>query len=414
MIKKTIKRYLQLLLRQLAILTIRKYQPGIIAITGSNGKTSTKEAIFAVLKSSRFVRAASGNFNNELGLPLTVLGGWQKITGKSFWLKVIFLSLINLAIKRKYPEVLILEYAADRPGDMRYLLEIVKPQISVVTAIGDIPVHVEFFSGPEAVAREKSKIVEILSNTGFAILNYDDEVVSEMRQRTRAHVVTYGFNNNAELKITNFENKMSGFHPVGIAFKLNCGGSFVPVKIDGCFGKAQAYAAAAAACVGLIFGMNLVKIAEALVNYAPPPKRTRLLTGIKHTYIIDDSYNASPLSMQSALEAVKSLKAKRKVGVLGDMMEIGRYTIQAHENIGRLSAKVFDILITVGSRAKFIAEAAVKAGLPRKNIYCFDNADEAKLKVRELIKRRDLVLVKASNSIHLDKIVEEIKLVSSD
>ncbi|TSD03672.1 MAG: UDP-N-acetylmuramoyl-tripeptide--D-alanyl-D-alanine ligase [Parcubacteria group bacterium Athens0714_26] len=409
--KEKIKIYLKWFIKKLAKWTIKRYQPGVIAITGSVGKTSTKEAIYAVLKNCRSVRATKGNFNNEIGLPLTILGDYQKIESKFFWVKVILISLARLIIKMKYPEILILEYAADKPGDMKYLLEIAKPQIGIVTAVGEVPAHVEFFSGPEAVAREKSKIIESLSNTGFAVLNFDDRTVLEMKQRTRAHVATFGFGSGAEVRITNFENKMSNNSPVGIAFKLNYGGSFVPVRIDGCFGKAQAYAVAAASCVGLIFGMNLVKISEALLNYQSPPQRARLLVGIKQTYIIDDSYNASPLSMQNSIEAVKSLKTKRKIGVLGDMMEIGKYTSDAHQAIGKMAGKVFDLLVTVGMRGKLIADGAARAGMPKKNIYSFDSADEAKLKVQELMKKGDLILVKASHSVGLEKVVEEIKVM---
>jgi len=404
-----LKQYLQTILRQLAIWTLQKYQPGIIAVSGTVGKTSTKEAIHTVLKKHRKVRASSGNFNNEIGMPLTILGDWPEISGKFFWAKVISGSLLRLIFRLRYPELLILEYAADKPGDIKYLLEIARPQIGVITAIGDIPVHVEFYSGPEAVAREKSKIVESLPATGFAVLNYDDEAVSEMKDRTRAHVMNYGFNVGAQLQITNFETRMDGDRPGGIAFKLNYGGSFVPIRLDGCFGKAQAYAAATGACLGIIFGLNLVKIAEALLDYQAPPRRGRLFSGIKGTYIIDDSYNASPLSMEAAIHAIESLQAKRKIAVLGDMLEIGKYTPEAHEHIGTLVPRRFDILITVGARSKFIAEAANESGMAKKNIYSFDTADEAKLEIQKLLRKGDLILIKASRAIRLDEVVEEIR-----
>src|SRR3989344_5766969 len=311
--KQKLQSYLQRVLRILHIWTRRKYKPGVIAVTGSVGKTSTKEAIYAVLKHFRRARCSGGNFNNELGLPLTILGDWREISGKYFWLRVILTAIWRLVWRSEYPEILILEYAVDRPGDIKYLLDIAHPQIGAVTAIGDIPVHVEFFSGPEAVAREKSKVVEALPASGFAILNYDDQAVLEMKQRTRAHVITYGFAGDAEVQVTNFENWMDGQRPAGIYFKLNYGGSFVPVRLEGCFGKAQAYAAAAAACVGLVFGNNLVKISEALLEYQSPPRRLKLIPGIKHTFILDDSYNASPLAMHAAIETVKDLKAARRV-----------------------------------------------------------------------------------------------------
>ena len=410
--RKFFTRKLQSVLKILARLMIKRYKPGIIGITGSVGKTSTKEAVYAVLRNVRRIRASSGNFNNELGLPLTILDDWQKIQGLFFWPRVIFASLWQIIFGGDYPDILILEYGAGRPGDVKYLLEIVKPNIGIVTAIGDIPVHVEFYSGPDAVAREKSRLVEALPAQGFSVLNFDDEAVLDMKERTRAHVMTYGFGEGAEIRITNFENREEGGRPAGIAFKLEYGGSFVPVRLDNCFGKAQAYAAAAAACVGLVFGLNLVKISESLLYYQAPPRRMKLLNGVKETYIIDDCYNASPLSMHGAIDTIKDLKASRKIGVLGDMLEIGKYAIEAHEEIGRLSAKVFDLLITVGPRAKFIADLAVKSGLNKKNVFSFDTADEAKLKVQELIKKGDLILVKGSRAMRLDKIIEEIEKIS--
>lgn len=404
-------RQLQKILKVLAGLMLNKYRPGIVGITGSVGKTSTKEAIYAVLRNVRRVRASSGNFNNELGLPLTILGDWQKIKGPFFWTRVIFSSIRQLIFGGFYPEILILEYAAAKPGDIKYLLEIAKPDIGIVTAIGDIPVHVEFYGGSDAVAREKSRLVEVLPAHGFAVLNFDDSTVLDMKERTRAHVMTFGFGENAEIRITNFENHHEDERLSGIAFKLEYGGSFVPVRLDNCFGKAQAYAAAAATCAGLIFGLNLVRISESLLYYQAPPRRMKLLNGIKETFIIDDSYNASPLSMHGAIDTIKDLKAVRKIGVLGDMLEIGKYTIEAHEEIGRLSAKVFDILITIGPRAKFIADLAIKTGMSKKNVFSFNTADEAKIKIQELIKKGDLILVKASRAMQLDKVVEEIRQI---
>ena len=407
--KNFLLKILKWLLKTLAQLTIWRYKPGIIGITGSVGKTSAKEAIFAVLSQERRVRRSSGNFNNELGLPLTILGDWQEIKGLFFWPKVILLSLLRVIFKVSYPEILVLEYGADKPGDIRYLLKIAKPQIGVITAVGEIPVHVEFYSGPEAVAREKSKIIEILPANGFAVLNSDDITVMEMKNRTRAHLMTFGFNEEAQVKISNFENQMEGEVPEGTSFKLEYGGSFVPVKIKRNFGRAPAYAVAAAAAVGLIFGLNLVKISEGLVRYQAPPHRLTLVKGVKNTWIIDDCYNASPLSMEAALEVLRDLKAKRKIAVLGDMLEIGRYTPEAHEVVGKSTAKIVDLLFTVGPRARFIAEAAEKAGLDKNKIFSFDTVLGVGKVLEHHLHLGDLVLIKASRAINLDKVVEEIK-----
>jgi UDP-N-acetylmuramoyl-tripeptide--D-alanyl-D-alanine ligase len=418
---------LRWLLKKLAQLTIWRYRPGIIGITGSVGKTSTKLAVKTILERERKVRASASNLNNDLGLPLTILGDWSeknlKLVSREqpphtaifrklfFWIKVIVASTVNIIFgsKLSYPEILILEYGADRPGDLKYLLDIARPNISVITAIGDIPVHVEFFSGPEDVAREKAKLIEYLPTAGFAILNYDDEAVMDLKDRTRAHVMTFGFGKGAEIQIMRLENHWERERPVGISFKLQYGGGVVPVRLDGVFGKAQCYASAASAAVGLIFGLNLVKISEALKSYEPAKSRMELLPGVKYAFIIDDSYNASPLSMHAALDALKSLPGKRKIAVLGDMLEIGKYAIEAHERVGRLAGKFVDVLVTVGPRAKFLAEAARGEGMKKNSILSFDTADEAAKPLQGLIKKGDLILVKGSHAMEMSKIVEEIK-----
>lgn len=414
-------------LRKLARLTIWRYRPAIIGVTGSAGKTSAKLAIKAVLERDRRVRVSFGNLNSDLGLPLTILGDWsaadlalvsratprgtKKMQKVWFWMNVICSSVwrIIFASSGGYPEILILEYGADRPGDIKYLLSIARPNISVITAIGDIPVHVEFYGGPDEVAREKGRLIEYLPVGGFAILNGDDDTVMDLQSRTRARVMTFGFDKGCEVRISRFENKLKDGQPSGISFKLEHGSAIVPVRIDNVFGRAHAYAAGAAAAIGIAFGMNLVTISDALARYAPPASRMQLLPGIKYTSIIDDSYNASVIAMRAALDTLAALPAKRKVAVLGDMLEIGKYTPEAHEMVGRMAAKDADILFTVGPRAKFIAEAARGAGMKRAAIFSFDTADDACTSVKSFIKKGDLVLVKGSHSMELDKVVEEIK-----
>lgn len=407
-------RLLQWKLRFLAKMTLKKYKPVIVGVTGNVGKTSTKDAVRTVLNASRFTRGSEKNFNNELGLPLVILGDWPDTEGLFFWPLVIIFSLRQLIFhNRLYPEMIVLEYGVDRPNDMDYLLQIVRPSVAVVTAIGEIPVHIEFFAGKEELAREKSKLITGLPTTGFAVLNVDDETVLNMRSQTRAHAITFGFDEKADLRITNFEEFFesgngSSFGQAGVSFKLNYGGSFVPVKLNGVFGRSQAYAAAAAALVGLTFGMNLVKISEALQGYLPPPGRMRLIQGEKNTAIIDDTYNASLLAMESALATLERLPAKRKIAVLGDMLEVGKYTAEAHEIIGRQAAKVADILITVGMRARFIADAAEKRGMKKSNIFSFDKVGEAGYALEQKMRPGDLILVKGSQGVRMEKIVKEV------
>jgi UDP-N-acetylmuramoyl-tripeptide--D-alanyl-D-alanine ligase len=426
--KEIFIKLLRFKLRYLARFTIARYEPRIIGITGSVGKTSMKNALKAVLAKNYRVRASLGNLNNELGLSLAILGDWRtedlalvshgtpagtaKIRKIFFWFRVIAGSAWRIVKKtEQYPEILILEYGADRPGDIKNLLKIARPEMTIITAVGDIPAHVEFFAGPDDVAREKGRLIECLPAAGLAILNGDDDAVARLKSRTRARVMTFGFLKETDMRITRFENSVEDDIPVGVSFKFEYQGAVVPVHIKGVFGKAQAYAAAAAAVIGLAFGMNLVAISEALGNYVPAPSRMRLLAGIKGTFIIDDCYNASPLSMHAALDTLRDLPAKRKVAVLGDMLEIGKYTVEAHERVGDLAGKFLDVLVTVGARAKFIAAAAKSAGMKSANILSFDTADDAKKSVQDLMRKGDLVLVKGSHSMELDKVVEKVRYV---
>jgi UDP-N-acetylmuramoyl-tripeptide--D-alanyl-D-alanine ligase len=292
---------------------------------------------------------------------------------------------------------------------MDYLLAIARPQLGIVTAVGNIPVHVEFFSGPEGVAREKSKLVAQLPTTGFALLNADDPNVLKMANDTRGRVITYGFSEKADVRLLSFGNRPdNGSGEAGISFKISYNGKVVPLKIPNVLGKTAAYASAVGAAVGMIFGVNLVKISEELNKIETPPGRLRALSGIKGSFIIDDTYNASPLAMREALELLKSLKAKRKIAVLGDMLEIGKYTMDAHEEMGMLAAKSADMLLAVGLRGKFIAEGALKNKMPKNAVFTFDDIHDAGHFLQEKLKAGDTVLLKASQGVRLEKVVREI------
>ena len=412
---------LQKVLAILARAVIKKYNPIIIGITGSVGKTSTKEAIFAVLKNKYRVRTAEKNYNNEIGLPLTILGiqhYGRKILG---WLSALIRVAIGVYLRKSpYPEILILEYGVDRPGDMDYLLSVARPKIAVVTAIGDVPVHVEFFKDPEELVEEKTKLVAALPADGTAILNHDDYAVYDMGEKTKVHVTTFGIEERADLRITNYELRIAkdaelGDTPEGIAFKIEYDGKVVPIRLNGALGIAQAYSASAAAAVGIILGLNLVEISEALREYTPPPGRLRLIKGIKNSFILDDTYNASPESTRVALETLKNIPAKRKIAVLGDMLEIGKYTEQAHRTVWDWTAEFVDLLFTVGPRAKFIADEAQTRGIEKdarrlepNQVFKYDDSLSAGRALDPLIQPGDLILVKGSQAMRMEKTVEEI------
>lgn len=390
----------------LARLTVRRAAPAVVAVTGSVGKTSTKEAIGTVLAARYRVRTAPKSFNNEIGVPLTVVSPANRVGGAAFWIGTLLRACARLVVPdRAYPEVLVLEYAIDRPGDMDRLVRIAPPDVAVMTAMGDVPVHVEFFTGPEAVLHEKSKLLKALSPEGVAVLNADEPKVAGLRPLARGRVVTYGFSEGADMRITSFSQSLAGGEAT-VHFKLAHGGTVVPVRLRGALGRPEAYAAAAAAAVGVAFKLNLVEISQKLESYTPPPGRFRVLPGVRGTTLIDSTYNASPRSMEEALETVSELPAKRRIAVLGDMLELGRFTLEAHERLGRKAAKTVDLLAAVGHRAKFMTEAALAAGAPKSKVQSFLTLADAARYLEGILKPGDLVLFKASQGVRLERILK--------
>ena len=221
-----------------AKIALRRYQPRIIGITGSVGKSSAKEAVAAVLESRFNIRESIKSYNSELGMALAVLGlktAWNSPIG---WIKNIIYGFEEI-FNKNFPKILVLEMGVDRPRDFDKLLKIVRPDIGIVTAVGEIPVHVEFFSGPEEVTREKSKLVKNLSSDNWAILNFDDETVWSMsalgeKLKTNASVIGFGFGNGADILASNYKISKEG-----ISFKMDYKGSSVPVRLKNVFGKAR-------------------------------------------------------------------------------------------------------------------------------------------------------------------------------
>lgn len=406
------KKILELKLKILAKVILAKYKPEIIGITGSVGKTSAKEAIFAVLSFKHRVRQNIKNYNNEIGLPLTIIG--VESQGKSLfgWL-FVFLKALGLIIfkDKNYPEILILEMGIDRPGDMEYLLSIVDCKVGVVTRIGHS--HFEFFGSVAKIKKEKSLLIRKLPKEGCAILNYDEEFYEEIKNMSRAKIISYGFNEGAmiqakEAKIINFDQLKTGF--AGINFKISYGGSSVPVGLPGSLAETSVQAALVGAATGIFYEMSLIDIASALAVSKPPRGRMNLIYGIKNTLIIDDTYNASPQSTIAALETFGKIKTDgRKFAILGDMLELGKYTEEGHRSVGeQVVASKISQLIVVGEKARDIARGAESKGMKKDNIFYFPNSEEARIFVQNRIGENDLILIKGSQGMRMEKIVKEI------
>jgi len=416
---KNMKKIIQVILKVFARAILKKYRPEIVGITGSIGKTSTKEAVTTVLSGEFSVRSNIGNYNNEIGLPLTIIGATS--AGKNIfkWL-LTFAVALKLIIKKSkiYPEVLVLEMGADHPGDIKYLSDFVQCQVGIVTKVA--PVHLEFFDTLENIAKEKSQLIRSLGKEGMAVLNADDAFVLAMAEKASARVLTYGVD-NSEAMIHAVEVKASGQNLSrregvesirGVSFKIQYDGNTVPIFLPAVLGEPSVYAALAGVAVGIYFKINLIRIAESLKQYRGPRGRMNLIDGIKYTLIVDDTYNSSPMSVKSALAMVCQIRLpekRLKYAVLGDMLELGNYSEKAHIEIGREVAECgFDYLITVGPLSQLTAKSALAAGMDRDHVFSFEKSGEVGRFLQERIEQGDLILVKGSQGMRMEKIVKEI------
>ncbi len=387
-----------------ARLVLKKYKPKIVAVTGSVGKTSTKDAIFSVLSTSFFTRKSDKSFNNELGVPLTILGLQTAASDPSGWLNNIFDGLALIVLPHKYPAWLVVEVGADRPGDISAIASWLHPDIAVVTRLSDVPVHVEFFESADQVRHEKSQLVLAASKKSTVILNADDRLVSSMRPLSKGRVITYGVARAADVCGSDFAFLYHSSVPCGISFKTADG----KISIVGALGKQQMFAALAALAVGKALKIPFEKAAVALEAHDSPPGRMRILHGIHESVIIDDTYNSSPVAAHEALETLRLIPHNRKIAVLGDMMELGAYSRVEHEKLGKKAAAIATDIFTVGTRAKGIATAALRAGFPEAHIFECADSLEAGEKLRQFVQAGDIVLLKGSQSVRMERAVAMI------
>lgn len=406
------KKLIQLKLKIAAKIILAKYKPKVIGITGSIGKTSAKEAVYAVLKDKFNVKRSVKNYNNEIGLPLTVIG--VDSPGRSLigWI-LVFLKASKLIFfkDKNYPKVLILEMGVDHPGDMDYLLKIVKPDIGIITFVGSV--HLEYFASKEKLRQEKAKLIKNIKKFGYAIINYDNEDSRKSINESRAKVITYGLYEKANLRAREIRfsfEKISENFLQGINFKIIYDGAATPVLLPNVLGVNAVYAALAGVSAGIALGMNMVEISQSLRNFVSPKGRTSIIKGIKNTIIIDDTYNSEPQSAIAALEILKRIPAKnRKIAVLGDMLELGKYSEKGHREVGKYLFKArIDKLILVGERSRDIGRGAVAAGMLKDNIFHFPKSDDAKIFVQDRLREGDLILIKGSQGVRMEKIVKEI------
>ncbi|MDO8581962.1 MAG: UDP-N-acetylmuramoyl-tripeptide--D-alanyl-D-alanine ligase [bacterium] len=388
----------------LAKFILKKYRPTVIAITGSLGKTTVKYALRTVLAASMSVYTSNASENDADGACKAILGGGGFARG------------VSLLLHRDaaYPRALLLEYGADHVGDIENCMAVAQPDISILTSLA--PVHIDTLKTIERVTREKSLVVQNGSRNGWSILCYDDERVRALRSRARGRVMTYGLSDAADVRAIEIsvdqEVREGEVVVKGTSFKLVYKGSAVPVHLPGVLGGQHISAALAAAAAGIILEMNLVSISQALATYTPTAGRMRLLSGIKHTLLVDDTYTASPTSVLAGLAGLDALAVKpgaEKFAVLGDMVSLGEYTIEGHREVGeRVAEKGFDYLITVGKLSRDIGRAAREKGMPEAQVYHFTTPEEAGRFIQDRLEQGDCVYVSGNADLRMEKIVKEI------
>lgn len=350
-----------------------RFDTRVIGITGSVGKTTTKELVAEVLDERYVTLKSEKSYNNEIGVPLTVL----KLTDRY--------------------ERVVLEMSMYVEGEISLLCDIAPPQVGVVTMIA--PVHLERAGTMQSIVDAKSELVEALPPDGVAILNIDDDLVMSMAGRTRARVVTYGLNPAADF----WADQITGLGLDGVRFRLHHGSTQRHIKLP-MLGRHSVHTALRSAAVGVVEGLDWEEIATGLQT-SRSQLRLLAVKGPRDSVIIDDTYNASPPSTIAALNLLNDLVGGRRIAVLGDMLELGSYEEQGHRLVGIRAAAVLSLLITVGERGKVIAQEALRSGMPAADVKIMDSAEEAAAFLLEIVQPGDKILVKGSRAVGMERVV---------
>ena len=368
-----------LALQNLAAKVLDTHPVKVVGITGSIGKTTTKEFIATLLDRSYDVLKSEGNYNNHIGVPLSIL----KIQQRN--------------------EVIVLEMGMSAPGEISRLTQIAPPDVAVITNIH--PVHLEFFRNIEEIALAKREILDGMNPEGTAVLNGDDRAVQKIAKDWKGAKLFFGLSASNDIRAENIQR--IGYQ--GISFNLILGETKKRTVIPFIY-KSFLYNYLAASAVAFALSTPLANILAQTKNLKPFAMRGEIHHLPNDVILIDDSYNSNPAALESALKDLSELEAKRKIAVLGDMLELGETQISYHLEAGKhVKQHSWDLLITVGPLSRHIAVGAVQAGMSDARIVSFENSDEAGNHVASLLEPGDLLLVKGSRGMRMDKIVELLK-----
>ena len=351
----------------------------VIGITGSVGKSTTKEVAAEVLSTKYRTLKNPGNLNNEIGLPM---------------------SLLRLTEKHQRA---ILEMGFYVPGEIALLARIAKPQVGMITNISHV--HLERAGSLEAIVQGKGELVESLppGPEGVAILNYDEPLVRDMASRTKARVFNYGLSPEADLWASDIE----GLGLDGVRFVIHHESDVLHIKVP-LLGRHSVHTALRAAALGLVEGLSWGEIVNGLQT-SNTQLRLVAVHGPGGALIMDDTYNAAPSSVIAGLNLLAELEGRR-IAVLGDMLELGEYEERGHRMVGVRVAAVADELVTVGKRARWIAEEAILSGLAKSKVTKLDDKDKAIKYLQEIVGGGDVVLIKGSRSMEMDRIVTALEV----
>lgn len=398
--KEFFKKTIILLLTLEAKAVLKRFKPKVIAVTGSVGKTSTKDATYTILKPLVNVIRNEKSFNGDIGVPLSILELPNAWSNSFKWIENSVRGGARL-LQKKYAPYIILEVGADKPKDISSIAKWIKPHYAIFTRFPEVPVHVEFFDSKEQVIKEKKSLATYTRKNGILILNHDDPHVLAMKDEFPHNVRTYGEDIHATVRLVSFtvEKKHGVYTGVGtIAHKDQVHHFSIPRILA----KTQILSTLPGIIIALEEGFDFEYACTGLSQIEPTHGRLSVIEGIGESTLIDDTYNSSPVAAMNALDVLASLpEAKRRIAVLGDMMELGSYAEEEHRKVGAYATRHTDILLTVGSRSKFIHDEAIKNHA--KNARFFDTPEKAGEYIQEIVKEGDVVLFKASQSIRLER-----------
>ena len=387
---------------------LKRHNPEIIAITGNVGKTSTKDAIYQIVEPT--ARVCEGSFNSDIGVPLSILNlpnQWRNPIG---WLKNLFEAKYISYFLEKYEDTLILEVGADSPGDIKNIAKWLKPDVLCITTIPEVPVHIEAFGTREKVLEEKGSLIDSVKPKGTIILNADDGNYeyflnkAKCKGRKGGKILKVGISEGLILNIKNIKSTITTNYAYTTA-KLCYIDECYNIKIKNTVGIQVVYPILYASALALSRGISMQEVVKRINNYNSPAGRARFLKGIKKSKIIDDTYNSSPSAVYKMLSLMRK-RSERKIVILGDMRELGEYSILEHKNIGKKVAEFADVFISVGNEMKYASDEAIEKDM--KNVLHFENSIEASNVVKQIIKEDDIILVKGSQATRMEKIVEKI------